>query len=65
MSYLRKWNKFFFERGLSLFDILGLSIIGKLAEDSAWYLLFILPLIICSVSLEKICVKDQDENSNV
>lgn len=65
MSYIRKWNRFFFERSLSIFDIFGMSIILHLAESNSWILLLFVPLIFCSLALEKTFTKDQNETSSM
>ena len=52
MSYLARWNNFFFSKSLSLFDWFGISVIGSLAKhDSVWWLLLIIVWIPVSVHL--------------
>ena len=52
MSYLARWNDFFFSSSLSLFDWFGISMISSLAaHDSMWWWLLIIPWIPISVHL--------------
>lgn len=58
MNFLKSWNRFFFERNISLYELMGLAIVANLAEISAWYFLLLIPLIVSSHILERIFVNE-------
>ena len=64
MSVLAKWNRFFFKSQYSIFDILWLTIMFRLAYDySYWWLLMIIPFSVASgVMAAFVEVKDEQPN---
>mgnify|MGYP003350094352 FL=1 len=64
MSVLAKWNRFFFKSQYSIFDILWLTIMFRLAYDySYWWLLIIIPFTVASAVMAAFVeVKDEQPN---
>ena len=59
MSYLGKWNRLFFGRGLSIFDVFVLTFVIQMAAVRLWYMLLLIPQIFISVLLERTFAKDE------
>ena len=55
---LKRWNQLFFRASLSMYDVMGLSIIIGLATTSFWFFLLFIPLIITSVHFQLLFARD-------
>ena len=64
MSGIAKINRFFFKAQYSIFDLLWLTIMFRLAYDySYWWLLMIIPFTVASAVMSAF-VEVKDEQSN-
>ena len=64
MSVLAKWNRFFFKSQYSIFDLLWLTIMFRLAYDySYWWLLMIIPFTVASAVMSAF-IEVKDERTN-
>ena len=53
MSFLQKWNRFWFMRSMNWFDLLCIVCLAVMAQDSWWWILALLPLNLFSVHMEQ------------